>query len=186
VSDIRKLIGKDLRGRWPSARNFQDESNSLPLAGCDRGDHPGDGFGPGTAFAEKRLALVVAIRLYERFEAAESLRRTPIRPQIVFVDAGFDYCRRLIDVGNRVSRGSRNSENDADQADIAVSIMPGRPRDHSCNNVRSFQSDARLASDRDARRAIPLERLVSVSRRREAARPSDHPRCLPRQSVCRK
>ena len=101
----------------------------------------------------------------------------------MFRDAGFDTVEMLINVGNlEFKRAIRKFEATADQADIAVVYYAGHGLEIGGTNYL-IPIDARLASDRDADdEAIPLERLVSSGRWRQAVAPR-HPRRVPRQSL---
>jgi hypothetical protein len=117
---------------------------------------------PGTAFADKRVALVVGNSNYSSVPKLPNPSGDANAVAKMFRDAGFDTVDVLINVGNlEFKRAIRKFENIADQADIAVVYYAGHGLEIGGNNYL-IPVDARLASDRDADdEAIPLERLVS-------------------------
>ena len=136
------------------------------------------------AWADKRVALVVGNATYQTVPKLPNPSRDASSVAKMFQDAGFDTVEIQLDVGNlEFKRAIRRFETTADQADIAVIYYAGHGLEIGGINYL-IPVDARLASDRDADdEAIPLERLVSSADGARAAAP-DHPRCLPRQSLC--
>ena len=115
-----------------------------------------------TAWAEKRVALVVGNSSYQTVPQLPNPSRDATSVAKMFRDAGFDTVDTQINVGNlEFKRAIRKFETIADQADIAVVYYAGHGLEISGVNYL-IPVDARLASDRDAEdEAIPLERLVS-------------------------
>lgn len=115
-----------------------------------------------SAFAERRVALVVGNSTYQSVPQLPNPSRDASSVAKMFRDAGFDTVETLINVGNlEFKRAIRKFEATADQADIAVVYYAGHGLEIGGTNYL-IPVDARLASDRDADdEAIPLERLVS-------------------------
>lgn len=117
---------------------------------------------PASAWAEKRVALVVGNAAYQSVPQLPNPSRDASAVAKMFRDAGFDTVETQIDVGNLdFKRAIRRFEGISDQADIAVVYYAGHGLEIGGVNYM-IPVDARLASDRDAEdEAIPLERLVS-------------------------
>ena len=117
---------------------------------------------PDTAWAEKRVALIVGNSTYQTVPQLPNPSRDATSVAKMFQDAGFDSVDVALNVGNlEFKRAIRKFEAAADQADIAVVYYAGHGLEISGTNYL-IPIDARLASDRDAEdEAIPLERLVS-------------------------
>lgn len=117
---------------------------------------------PDSAWAEKRVALVVGNSAYHSVPPLANPSRDASAVASMFRAAGFDTVDTLINVGNlEFKRAIRKFETTADQADIAVVYYAGHGLEIGGTNFL-IPIDARLASDRDADdEAIPLERLVS-------------------------
>ena len=117
---------------------------------------------PDSAWAEKRVALIVGNSSYQTVPQLPNPSRDANAVAKMFRDAGFDSVDVQIDVGNlEFKRAIRKFEVMADQADIAVVYYAGHGLEIGGTNYL-IPVDARLASDRDADdEAIPLERLVS-------------------------
>ncbi|WP_249152729.1 caspase family protein [Bradyrhizobium liaoningense] len=118
--------------------------------------------GSDSAFAERRVALVVGNSTYQSVPQLPNPSRDASSVARMFRDAGFDTVETLVNVGNlEFKRAIRKFEATADQADIAVVYYAGHGLEIGGTNYL-IPVDARLASDRDADdEAIPLERLVS-------------------------
>ncbi|MBR0826993.1 caspase family protein [Bradyrhizobium manausense] len=118
--------------------------------------------GSDSAFAERRVALVVGNSTYQSVPQLPNPSRDASSVARMFRDAGFDTVETLVNVGNlEFKRAIRKFETTADQADIAVVYYAGHGLEIGGTNYL-IPVDARLASDRDADdEAIPLERLVS-------------------------
>lgn len=117
---------------------------------------------PDTAWAEKRVALIVGNSNYQTVPQLANPSRDANAVARMFRDAGFDSVEVHINVGNlEFKRAIRKFETSADQADIAVVYYAGHGLELAGTNYL-IPTDARLASDRDADdEAILLERLVS-------------------------
>jgi hypothetical protein len=117
---------------------------------------------PASAWADKRVALVVGNAAYQTVPKLPNPSRDASAVARMFRDAGFDVVETQIDVGNlEFKRAIRRFETVADQSDIAVVYYAGHGLEIGGINYL-IPVDARLASDRDADdEAIPLERLVS-------------------------
>jgi Caspase domain len=117
---------------------------------------------PASAWADKRVALVVGNSGYQTVPQLPNPSRDASSVAKMFRDAGFDSVEVKLDVGNlEFKRAIRRFETTADQADIAVVYYAGHGLEIGGTNYL-IPVDARLASDRDAEdEAIPLERLVS-------------------------
>ena len=117
---------------------------------------------PATAWAGKRVALIVGNSTYQTVPQLPNPARDATSVAKMFKDAGFDSVELQLDVGNlEFKRAIRRFETTADQADIAVVYYAGHGLEIGGTNYL-IPTDARLASDRDADdEAIPLERLVS-------------------------
>jgi hypothetical protein len=115
-----------------------------------------------SAWAERRVALVVGNSTYHSVPPLPNPSRDASAVARMFRDAGFDTVDTLINVGNlEFKRAIRKFETTADQADIAVVYYAGHGLEIGGTNYL-IPIDAKLASDRDADdEAIPLERLVS-------------------------
>ncbi len=115
-----------------------------------------------TAWAEKRVALIVGNSSYQTVPQLANPSRDANAVARMFRDAGFDSVEVQINVGNlEFKRAIRKFETSADQADIAVVYYAGHGLELAGTNYL-IPIDARLASDRDADdEAILLERLVS-------------------------
>jgi uncharacterized caspase-like protein len=117
---------------------------------------------PVSAWADKRVALVVGNAAYQTVPKLPNPSRDASAVARMFRDAGFDVVETQIDVGNlEFKRAIRRFETVADQSDIAVVYYAGHGLEIGGINYL-IPVDARLASDRDADdESIPLERLVS-------------------------
>ncbi|MFO1110984.1 MAG: caspase family protein [Bradyrhizobium sp.] len=117
---------------------------------------------PASAWADKRVALVVGNASYQTVPRLPNPSRDASAVARMFREAGFDTVETQLDVGNlEFKRAIRRFETTADQADIAVVYYAGHGLEIGGTNYL-IPVDARLASDRDADdEAIPLERLVS-------------------------
>jgi hypothetical protein len=117
---------------------------------------------PDSAWAEKRVALIVGNSSYQTVPQLPNPSRDANAVAKMFRDAGFDSVDVQIDAGNlEFKRSIRKFEAMADHADIAVVYYAGHGLEIGGTNYL-IPVDARLASDRDADdEAIPLERLVS-------------------------
>ena len=117
---------------------------------------------PASAWADKRVALVVGNAAYQTVPKLPNPARDASSVAKMFRDAGFETVEIQVDVGNlEFKRAIRRFETTADQADIAVVYYAGHGLEIGGTNYL-IPVDARLASDRDADdEAIPLERLVS-------------------------
>ncbi len=117
---------------------------------------------PDSAWAEKRVALIVGNSTYQTVPQLPNPSRDAGSVAKMLKDAGFDSVDIQLNVGNlEFKRAIRKFETMADQADIAVVYYAGHGLEIGGNNYL-IPIDARLASDRDADdEAILLERLVS-------------------------
>jgi hypothetical protein len=117
---------------------------------------------PETAFADKRVALVVGNSSYQTVPQLPNPARDASAVAKMLRDAGFDTVDIQLNVENlEFKRAIRKFEAEADQADIAVVYYAGHGLEIAGTNYL-IPVDARLASDRDADdEAISLERLVS-------------------------
>jgi hypothetical protein len=117
---------------------------------------------PGTAHADKRVALVVGNSKYQAVNPLPNPARDANAMARMFKDAGFDTVDTLIDVGNLdFKRGIRKFEDTAATADIAVIYYASHGMEIGGTNYL-IPVDAHLASDRDAPdEAITLDRLVT-------------------------
>ena len=119
-------------------------------------------FAPDTAWAGKRVALVIGNSTYQTVPQLPNPSRDANAVAKMFRDAGFDSVDLVLNVGNlEFKRAMRKFEAAADQAEMAVVYYAGHGLEIAATNYL-IPVDARLASDRDAEdEAIPLERLVS-------------------------
>ncbi|MFX4423951.1 caspase family protein, partial [Acinetobacter baumannii] len=79
-----------------------------------------------SAFAERRVALVVGNSTYQSVPQLPNPSRDASSVAKMFRDAGFDTVETLINVGNlEFKRAIRKFEATADQADIAVVYYAG-------------------------------------------------------------
>jgi hypothetical protein len=117
---------------------------------------------PETAWAGKRVALIVGNSTYQTVPQLPNPARDATAVAKMFRDAGFDTVDLVLNVGNlEFKRAIRKFEAAADQAEMAVVYYAGHGLEIAATNYL-IPVDARLASDRDAEdEAIPLERLVS-------------------------
>jgi len=117
---------------------------------------------PDSAWAEKRVALIVGNSSYQTVPQLTNPSMDANAVAKMFRDAGFDSVDVQINVGNlEFKRSIRKFEATADQADIAVVYYAGHGLEIGGTSYL-IPVDARLASDRDADdEAIRLERLVS-------------------------
>ena len=117
---------------------------------------------PATAWAGKRVALIVGNSTYQTVPQLPNPSRDATSVAKMFRDAGFDSVEVALNVGNlEFKRAIRRFEATADQAEMAVVYYAGHGLEIAATNYL-IPVDARLASDRDADdEAIPLERLVS-------------------------
>lgn len=115
-----------------------------------------------SAWANKRVALVVGNASYLTVPQLPNTLRDANAVGKMFRDAGFDEVTLAINVGNlEFKRAVRKFEAAADQADIAVVYYAGHGLEIGGTNYL-IPTDAKLASDRDADdEAIPLERMVA-------------------------
>lgn len=116
---------------------------------------------PCSAWAERRVALVVGNGNYSAVPQLPNPSRDANAIAKLFKDAGFDTVETYVDVGNLdFKRAIRRFEDIAVDADTAVLFYAGHGIEIGGTNYL-IPIDARLASDRDAPdEAIPLERLV--------------------------
>jgi hypothetical protein len=119
-------------------------------------------FAPASAWAGKRVALVIGNSTYQTVPQLPNPSRDADSVAKMFRDAGFDSVELAINVGNlEFKRAIRKFETKADQAEMAVIYYAGHGLEIGATNYL-IPIDARLASDRDADdEAISLERLVS-------------------------
>ncbi len=117
---------------------------------------------PGSALAEKRVALIVGNSTYQNVPQLPNPSKDANAIAKMFRDAGFDSVDVQLNVGNlEFKRAIRKFEITADQADIAVVYYAGHGLEIAGTNYL-IPVDARLASDRDADdEAILLERMVA-------------------------
>lgn len=115
-----------------------------------------------SAWANKRVALVVGNASYQTVPQLPNTLRDANAIGKMFKDAGFDDVQVATNVGNLdFKRAVRKFEASADQADIAVVYYAGHGLEIGGTNYL-IPTDAKLASDRDADdEAIPLERMVA-------------------------
>jgi uncharacterized caspase-like protein len=115
-----------------------------------------------SAWANKRVALVVGNANYQTVPQLPNTLRDATAIGKMFKDAGFDDVQVATNVGNLdFKRAVRKFEASADQADIAVVYYAGHGLEIGGTNYL-IPTDAKLASDRDADdEAIPLERMVA-------------------------
>jgi uncharacterized caspase-like protein len=116
----------------------------------------------GSAFADKRVALIVGNSTYQTVPQLPNPSRDAGAIAKMFKDAGFDTVDVRLNIGNlEFKRAIRAFEAMADQADVAVVYYAGHGIEIGGINYL-IPVDAKLASDRDADdEAIQLERLVS-------------------------
>jgi hypothetical protein len=117
---------------------------------------------PATAWAGRRVALIVGNSTYQTVPQLPNPSRDATSVAKMFRDAGFDSVDLVLNVGNlEFKRAIRKFETAADQAEMAVVYYAGHGLEVGAINYL-IPVDARLASDRDADdEAISLERLVS-------------------------
>lgn len=122
-----------------------------------------------SAFAERRVALIVGNSAYQNAPALPNPSRDARAIAATFQKNGYDVVSTAYDLGNLdFKRAIRQFEDAAADADIAVVYYAGHGIEiHGTNYV--IPVDAKLASDRDADdEAIPLDRLVdSVAQARK-------------------
>ena len=116
---------------------------------------------PNSAFADKRVALVIGNSAYENVSKLPNPARDANSISQMFKNAGFDTVIMEHDVGNLAfKRAIRKFEDASADADIAVVFYAGHGIEIQGVNYL-VPVDAKLASDRDARdEAISLERLI--------------------------
>jgi membrane protein involved in colicin uptake len=119
-------------------------------------------FAPATAWAGKRVALIIGNSTYQTVPQLPNPSRDATSVAKMFRDAGFETVDLVLNVGNlEFKRAIRKFEAAADQAEMAVVYYAGHGLEVGATNYL-IPVDARLASDRDADdEAISLERLVS-------------------------
>jgi uncharacterized caspase-like protein len=117
-------------------------------------------FWPDSAFADKRVALVVGNSTYRNAPALLNPVRDARAMAAKFKEAGYEVIT-VADAGNlQFKRAIREFQDAAVLADIAVVFFAGHGIEISGVNYL-IPVDARLASDRDAEdEAITLDRLV--------------------------
>ena len=107
-------------------------------------------FAPESAFADKRVALVVGNSSYQTVPQLPNPSRDASAVAKLLRDAGFDIVDIQLNVENlEFKRAIRKFEAEADQADIAVVYYAGHGLEIAGTNYL-IPVDARLASDRDA------------------------------------
>ena len=115
----------------------------------------------GSAFAERRVALIIGNSAYQNAPTLPNPSRDARAIAAMFQKSGYDVVSTAYDLGNlEFKRAIRQFEDAAADADIAVVYYAGHGIEiHGTNYV--IPVDAKLASDRDADdEAIPLDRLV--------------------------
>jgi uncharacterized caspase-like protein len=117
---------------------------------------------PTSAWAGKRVALIVGNSTYQTVPQLPNPSRDATAVAKMFKDAGFDSVDLVLNTGNlEFKRAIRKFEAAADGAEMAVIYYAGHGLEIGATNYL-IPIDARLASDRDADdEAISLERLVS-------------------------
>jgi len=114
-----------------------------------------------SAFAERRVALVIGNSGYQNAPVLPNPARDAKAIAAMFTKAGFDVVSAQYDLGNLdFKRAIRQFEDSVADADIAVIYYAGHGLElHGTNYL--IPVDARLKSDRDAEdEAITLERLA--------------------------
>jgi hypothetical protein len=114
-----------------------------------------------SAFAERRVALIIGNSAYQNAPALPNPSRDARSMAAMFQKAGYDVVSTAYDVGNLdFKRAIRQFEDASSDSDIAVVYFAGHGIEiHGTNYV--IPVDAKLASDRDADdEAITLDRLV--------------------------
>src|SRR6201985_927791 len=121
---------------------------------------------PATAWAGKRVALIVGNSTYQTVPQLPNPARDATSVAKMFKDAGFDSVDLVVNVGTlEFKRAIRKFEAAADQAEMAVVYYAGHGLEIGATNYL-IPVDARLAADRDADdEAIPLERLGAAAAR---------------------
>jgi len=159
---LGRALEKDLCGRLPAGTEIKMIKRLVSMAVVIGGAILSMVLAPGTAWAEKRVALIVGNSTYQTVPQLPNPSRDAASMAKLFKDAGFDSVDVALNVGNlEFKRAIRKFEAAADQADIAVVYYAGHGLEISGTNYL-IPVDARLASDRDADdEAIPLERMVS-------------------------
>ena len=117
----------------------------------------------GSAFAERRVALIVGNSAYQNAPTLPNPSRDARAIAAMFQKSGYDVVSTAYDLGNLdFKRAIRQFEDAAADSDIAVVYYAGHGLEiHGTNYV--IPVDAKLASDRDADdEAIPLDRLVEL------------------------
>ena len=116
---------------------------------------------PGTAFANKRVALVVGNGAYQNVAKLPNPSKDANAVGQLFKKAGFDTVITAHDQGNlEFKRTMRKFEDAAHDADIVVVFYAGHGIEIGGTNFL-IPVDAKLATDRDARdEAIPMDRLI--------------------------
>jgi uncharacterized caspase-like protein len=116
---------------------------------------------PDSAFADKRVALVIGNSAYQSVPALRNPTRDAQAIAAKFKQAGYDVVSAH-DVSNlQFKRVVRQFENIAIDADIAVVFYAGHGIEIQGVNYM-IPVDAKLASDRDAEdEAVALDRLIS-------------------------
>src|SRR5262245_22362594 len=114
-----------------------------------------------SAFAERRVALVIGNSAYQYSPALPNPARDAQAIAAMFKKAGFDVVSAHLDLGSlQTKRAIRQFEDAATDADIAVVFYAGHGIEIRGTNY-VIPVDAKLASDRDADdEAITLNRLV--------------------------
>ena len=115
----------------------------------------------GSAFAERRVALIIGNSAYQNAPPLPNPSRDARAVAAMFQKSGYDVVSTAYDLGNLdFKRAIRQFEDAAADSDIAVVYYAGHGLEiHGTNYV--IPVDAKLASDRDADdEAIPLDRLV--------------------------
>ena len=128
-------------------------------------------FAPASAWAQKRVALVVGNSAYQNVPQLANPAHDAESIAKMLRDAGFDSVELKVNVGNlEFKRAIRKFEEAVDQADIAVVYYAGHGLEIGATNYL-IPVDARLASDNDADdEAISLERLVSSANEAKSLR----------------
>jgi uncharacterized caspase-like protein len=116
---------------------------------------------PGSATAEKRVALVIGNSAYRSVAQLRNPESDATSMAALFRAAGFDLVMQANNVGGLdFKRAIRKFEDSTSDADIAVVYFAGHGIEIAGTNY-VIPVDARLASDRDAEdEAIPLTRLI--------------------------
>lgn len=118
---------------------------------------------PDTAFASKRVALVIGNSAYQNVAKLPNPSKDANAVGQMFKKAGFDTVITAHDQGNlEFKRTMRKFEDAAHDAEIVVVFYAGHGIEIGGTNFL-IPVDAKLATDRDARdEAIPMDRLIEL------------------------